>query len=1077
MHPQIVIAPALTALLALTGPQAGTVIEGRVTGPDGKPRTATVRVLQNPDDRGSIPGVVRTGEDGRFEVDMTAAGQPWVRIESFGLQPVVLKGDIASPLNVRLAYGTSVQGRVVDSRSGEGLSDATVWICDADATRFGLDACPAHAAGAGGLFALTGVPATAVRLGASSPAHAFASTRLPAHRSGKAFHLIELEAGAPLSGRVVDDGGRPVAGARIGRDEYAVPFSDATEIVFDPPLITDENGTFRHPGVEARSRWVYRGLVDGWYGVPSGWVSPVKGTGRSVELKLERPATLQFGLALANGDPVQPKVRLLHYAMGTVRGPSSGAETDGRYRLDGLPTKPLELKLTIEGYQPLDLGEVPLGPGKTVDLGDLGVMPGIAFNGTVVDDDGNHVVGSWVELAYSEPIKYSYRRTTNDGTFRFEGLPTDVELRLTSGAEGFDTVNEKFKLRRNAEREITLTPLASIRGRVLEPGGEPVTQFAVRAINEDTEVRVLAKEDVNDPDGRFFLWPIEPLGRHTLEIVADGFAVRRVPDLVVEEFRSVEVGDVHLESGHLLEGFAARPDGSPAEGGRVWLVPRSRMMDGNPAADERSYTAWADRDGRYTITGMSPGFFVVNAQHPEYSPWSSEVELVEGVPLLTLDIEFTQGGVVHGYATDRTAAPVADVRVTVDCPGLAAERSASTDSQGYYRLGRLPDAQCRVGAFVEAGKPYGNSKLVTIVGNRESRVDFDLSKSIEVTGIVRVGGRIADRGFLSFQASGSFSGAGVASATVERGTGRYRAEVSEPGEYDVRVQSGGARQVVKIRIGDGPSVQRDFNIPINSIRGRVLDTDGKPMPGVAVAGSNTDLDLVATMGLSTTSNQQGGFELRNLEPGSYTVVANKRGYRTARSAQVHVQSDTRIDNIELILDTSSAQLRGRLIDPRGVPLTEGFVVAAPAGFYRLELSAQTSVQRDGTFVLDVPADGALDVTALSPGWAAARASGIVPSDDTEITLQAGFGGRVVVTVVDRDGAPREGVMLEIRAEPEWLASNTLWMFNAPAVSGPDGTAVAQRIPEGTYRVSVPGGASGTVSVVENGTTELRLQSD
>ena len=207
------------------------------------------------------------------------------------------------------------------------------------------------------------------------------------------------------------------------------------------------------------------------------------------------------------------------------------------------------------------------------------------------------------------------------------------------------------------------------------------------------------------------------------------------------------------------------------------------------------------------------------------------------------------------------------------------------------------------------------------------------------------------------------------------------------------------------------------------------------------------------------------------------MAARKQGYRSARSDPIRVLADTRIDNIELVLEASSAQIRGRLVDPRGVALSEGFVVAAPAGSNRLELAAHAVVQRDGTFVLDVPADGALDITALVRGWAPARASGVVPSDDREITLQAGFGGRIAVTVLDRNGTPSEGVVLEIRADPDWLGSAALWTSRQATISGPDGIAVVQHIPEGTYRVAIPGGSFGTVSIVEGGTTELRLQSD
>ena len=1078
MQPLTRSGPALAALLALAANPGSAAIEGRLTGPDGEPRSGTVRVLEKPDDPGSVARVLRAGEDGQFEVDGTGDAPLWVRVESPGLQPVVLKDVVAGDaLDVRLEAGSTLQGRVVDLRNGNGVADATVWVCDRDARRFGFDACAEFEAGTKGRFAVTGVPQEPVRLGAASPEHAFAAIELPARRADNEFHLIELDEGAPLSGIVVDDRRRPVAGARIGRDSFTVPFTDATEVVFDPPLITDENGEFRHPGVEIRSRWVYRGLADGWYGVPSDRVAPVKGTRQKLELALERPATLQFGLAAAGGDLVQPRVRLVHRTAATVRSPRAEAGTDGRYRLSDLPTIPVELKLTIEGYQPLDLGEVPLGPGKTVDLGNLSVVPGVAFSATVVDDDGSPIENSWIELAYSEPVKHSYRQVFGDGAFRFEGLPSEIEIRLTAGADGFDALDETLTLDSDTEQEITLAPVASVRGRVLGPDGEPVSQFALRMVNQDVQVQPPSEQDVDAADGRFFVWPIETVGRHTIEIFAAGFKVKSFPDVIVEEQRGVDVGDIHLELGHTVEGFAARPDGSPAEGGRVWLAPRSGATTANSVTDERSFAGWADRDGRYTITGLSPGFFIANAQHPEFAPWSSEFELVEDAPTLTLDVEFSEGGAVHGYARDRSGAPVADVGVGVECPAMNSNRSSTTDPQGYYRVTKLPDAQCRVHAFVEDGTPFGSPRLVTVIATRESRVDFDLSGSIELSGVVRIGGRIAERGFLTFHTSNSFPGSGVASARVDRGTGRYRAELSEPGEYRVLVETGGARQVVKIRIGNERSVQRDFDIPVNSIRGRVVDTDGNPLAGVGVRGSNAQLDQVMMMGLFTMSNQEGRFELKHLEPGTYTVAASRAGYRPARSDPIRVLSDTRIDNIELILDESSAQIRGRLVDPRGVALPEGFVVAAPAGSHRLELAVQTGVRGDGTFVLDVPADGVFDITALAQGWAPARASGVLPSDDKEITLQTGFGGRIAVTVLDRNGAPKEGVVLKIRAEPEWLASGTLWMFNPPAVSGPDGIAVVQHIPEGTYRVTVPGGASGTVSIVEGGTTELRLRAE
>ncbi|NIM63222.1 MAG: hypothetical protein GTO30_16755, partial [Acidobacteria bacterium] len=315
-----------------------------------------IRVLENPDDPASIPRAVETDREGRFDVEATTAGPFWLRVESRGLQPLLLK-DLTpgEPLILRLNTGSAVRGRVVDRRSGDGIAEAEVWFCDRGAHRFGFAACPRFSAAADGRFRLDGIPNAPVRIGAASPEHAFLTIELPVERSADAFQLIELEEGGSLAGRVLDDQGRPVPGVRIGRDLYRVPFTEATEPLFDPPLISDEDGRFRHPGLSIPTRLSIRGLVDGWYGVPSNQVMALKGTVQELDLILQRPATLRFGLAPDGGELVQPGVRLLHRAAGGLAGPTAEAGEDGRYALEGLPTEPLDLKLTIAGYQPLDL--------------------------------------------------------------------------------------------------------------------------------------------------------------------------------------------------------------------------------------------------------------------------------------------------------------------------------------------------------------------------------------------------------------------------------------------------------------------------------------------------------------------------------------------------------------------------------------------------------------------------------------------------------------------------------------------------------------------------------------------------
>ena len=537
----------------------------------------------------------------------------------------------------------------------------------------------------------------------------------------------------------------------------------------------------------------------------------------------------------------------------------------------------------------------------------------------------------------------------------------------------------------------------------------------------------------------------------------------------------VDVGDIELDLGHRVEGTAVKPDGSRARGTRFAVSPRTVVRRGTSLEIKEGSSGIADDEGRFVVTGLSPGFFTVHAQHPDYAPWSGELQLVEEVTVETVEVVFTEGGVVHGTVRDRGASPVRDVKVGVECNELLTQRDGTTDEQGYYRLTRLPDGQCRATAYTDDGNLFGNSRLVAVVGGRESRVDFDLSTVIEITGVVRIGGQVAPQGRLTFHAYDSIAGGSVTPAPIDSIDGRYRAELSEPGEYRVLVEIGNARTFERIRVPDVRSLRQDFDLPVNGIRGRVIDETGNPIAGVEVTGSNARLDLIQTMTTLAMSASDGSFELKHLEPGMYVVSVGRAGYRRARSDPIELRADTLIEGLELVLRKSTRRIRGRLVDPRGGGVAEGFVIAAAAGERRVEFATHASTRPDGSFELDLPADGAVDITGLSLGWAAARLTGVVLDDDTPITLQAAFGGRVAVTVVDGNGVPREGVLLELRAEPDWLASRIQRMFRAPPVSGPDGVALAGSLPEGTYRVTASDGASVMITVYDGQTSETRLK--
>jgi hypothetical protein len=131
------------------------------------------------------------------------------------------------------------------------------------------------------------------------------------------------------------------------------------------------------------------------------------------------------------------------------------------------------------------------------------------------------------------------------------------------------------------------------------------------------------------------------------------------------------------------------------------------------------------------------------------------------------------------------------------------------------------------------------------------------------------------------------------------------------------------------------------------------------------------------------------------------------------------------------------------------------VMAAPSGTVpsgRDALPATSDV--NGGFVLTVPADGPIDVTAVSAGFPPARVTGVVPDDDSEIALRAPRGAPLRLTVLTPDGKPAVGAKIVCRAVPAYLGSDFTSFLNPVPPTGADGVALVSSLAPGSYELTV-----------------------
>lgn len=871
-------------------------------------------VVEAAGDGGAVPGAlvwprgwasdaVRSDARGRFRLLRVAAEEVEVVAAAPGYRQArrpVAPDERELPRLV-LAPEAAVAGTVVDA-AGAPVAGAEVWLRESGAWQpWNVEESSSSGPEArtwsdeAGGFRFAGAPGQAFDLRASAPGYAPADGTAVA---GERPAVLVLEEGRRVAGRLVDEDGEPVAGARVGL-AWVPEMRPRTEIfvgtrqVFDFETTSGGDGGFVLADLPAgelvavadgRPRRVEREL--GIVRVPE------QGGVDLGEVTLPRAAALDLRVVDEEGAPVpgasvSPQ-RLPGNSAGggvTIYGRDDGAATsdaEGRVRVDGLtPDEAVTLDVRHEGFRSTELPAIvpPLDEELEVVL-----HRGLALSGRVVASDGRPAAGADLDLLLESTIAYSGGSTSQsmhrggradaEGAFAFEALEPASRVVLAATWEGERASLELSDLPDRGTVGpllLRLEPSPRLLGFVELPSGQPAAGAQVtmtRRSEERPGPPPRQETAVADAAGRFSMVAAGP-GPVRVEAVLDERMTAAEIVLVPGDTEVALTLDEPDEAG--VSGRVVDVEGRPV---------RAQVSLSCVEGCTSSTAAGTDSAGRFAFRGIEPGRRRLQARAGALVAPERTLEVADRW-IGGLELVLRPGAAIEGTLRGVEEGEVLRVHVVASPSGGGGGASGDVDLRGGYRIAGITPGRWRVSARSEATGAWAEGEVEVHPGDEVARLDLDLTpRGVRLSGKVTLDGRpAADLGLQLVREDGS---GGTVAHVRTAYDGGFRFEGIEPGRYRLEVQPEIGVPPVRRPVDLSTDREIRLDVVVSAVTGRVVAAVGAPPGGLrAVLVDSSGGELYAGV------DAEGRFHFPAVAAGPY-LLAVRRGERTVASLPLEV---------------------------------------------------------------------------------------------------------------------------------------------------------------------------------------------
>ena len=354
--------------------------------------------------------------------------------------------------------------------------------------------------------------------------------------------------------------------------------------------------------------------------------------------------------------------------------------------------------------------------------------------------------------------------------------------------------------------------------------------------------------------------------------------------------------------------------------------------------------------GDYTLP-LPAGTYDVNASASGYYPNQKDgIVVTAGNNTAGQDIELTgipgqQPGSISGTVTSG-GAPLEGATIIAYESGTSNQKgSATTDSQGKYKITNLPPGKYDVNASKGAGYESKQQNGITVNSGQDTpNINFDLAKIQIPPGAIS--GKVIDQNGAPIvgAVAAAKTGGVIKNQSVTWAGGFYLITELEPAIYWVNVSKAGctSTELQNINVESGKTANAPDavltctgQVDTGTITGTVTDKDTKN----PIADVKVDLKQAGTVKKTTNTNSAGKYTFADVEVGTYDLVFNKTGYNDLTITGVTVtKGQTTTKDVEMIAKSSpgKATITGTVTDKTTNDPISGVVVTLWQGSTKID---------------------------------------------------------------------------------------------------------------------------------------------